>query len=320
MSRPADPELSVNLSGVTPILVTPYDEDGRIAFDDIDSQVDYLAGLDIAAIGIAFGSDILRLTERERDVLIARVAERAAGRRPVVASVGANSTSAAVERAVAAIDAGADILMVIPPGAITQAGPKDLVEYYTAVAQKTQAPIIVQDAPGLTGTTMSTDLLAQLARDVPKVVALKIEAVPSAPKIGHLAGLDHGSAVILGGAGGLDFFHELRRGADGTIPGVALTELFVDVYRRYRVDPSRARRTFDRFLPLVALTNRDGPSFYRSQLDILSRRGLVTQTHLRAPAREDPLFVAELDELLATLGMANGRWTLDGDRADAANG
>jgi len=40
------------LAGITPILATPYREDGRIAIDDIERQVDHLAGLAVTAIGI----------------------------------------------------------------------------------------------------------------------------------------------------------------------------------------------------------------------------------------------------------------------------
>jgi 4-hydroxy-tetrahydrodipicolinate synthase len=298
------------LAGVTPILLTPYDAKGRIAFDDVGAEVDHLARLDVAVAGIGFGSDILRLTERERDELVRRVAAQAAGRLAVLASTGANSTAAAIERAQAAADAGADILMVIPPGSVSMAGEHDIVEYYGGIEEATGMPLVVQDAPGLTGTTMSAQLLARISVEVPNVVALKVEATPSAPKIGELAGLEHGSAGILGGAGGIDFYHELARGADGTVPGVAFTELFIEVERRFRDDRAGARELFDHFLPLVALSNRDGPAFYRTQLEMFHRRGIVVETHLRDPAREDARLLSELDELLEALAMPDGRWDL----------
>jgi dihydrodipicolinate synthase/N-acetylneuraminate lyase len=299
------------LAGVTPILVTPYDADGRIIWTDIDAQVEHLTSLPIAAAGIGFGSDILKLTERERDELVGHIARRASGRLKVVASTGANSIAAASERAIAAVDAGADILMVLPPTSITMADPLDLLDYFGAIARRVSAPIIVQDAPGMTGTSMSPELLAQLAREIPGVVAVKIEAVPSARKIASLASLDHGSAAILGGAGGMDFYQELRRGADGTIPGIAFTELFVEVHRKFSFDPFAARELFGRFLPLIALSNRDGSTFFRCQLEILRRRGLIGPTHLRSPAHEDPGLLNDLDELLEGLPTAIGPWVFE---------
>ena len=86
------------------------------------------------------------------------------------------------------------------------------------------------------------------------VCALKIEAVPPAPKVGRVAALDHAGVAVLGGAGGIDFWHELERGADGTVPGVAMAELFLAVQAHHDAgDRDAARRLFNRHLPLIAL-------------------------------------------------------------------
>ena len=238
------------LAGITPILATPYREDGRIAIDDIERQVDHLAGLAVTAIGIGFGSDILRLTDAERDGLVRAVAAAADGRRPVLASAGANSLRAALDRAAATRDAGADILMVTPPGASSSPTPAGLADYYRTIATEIGLPVVVQDAPALTGTPMSAALLAGLGRDIPGMAAIKIETMPPAPKVGDVVALPHGPAAILGGAGGIDFYHELERGADGTVPGVAMAELFVAVAARHASsDRAGARRLFNRYLP-----------------------------------------------------------------------
>lgn len=77
-----------SLIGITPILGTPYDDDERIAFDDVARQVDHLASVGVAAVGIGFGSDILRLTDQERDSLVTVVVDAAGGRVPVLAAAG----------------------------------------------------------------------------------------------------------------------------------------------------------------------------------------------------------------------------------------
>src|SRR4029079_1994123 len=154
------------LAGITPILATPYREDGRIAIDDIERQVDHLAGLAVTAIGIGFGSDILRLTDAERDDLVRTVAQAWGGRRPILASAGANSLRAALDRAAAIRDAGADILMVTPPGASSAPSPAGLPDSCGTWGARMALPVVVQDAPGLTGTMMLAPFLAALARDV----------------------------------------------------------------------------------------------------------------------------------------------------------
>ena len=297
------------LDGITPILATSYDERDRIAFDDIARQVAHLAGLDVTAVGIGFGSDIVRLTEAERDELVRAACDAAAGRVRVLASAGGNSIRSALDRAEAAVRAGASILMVVPPGASSAPTVPDLVAYYTTIAAETGVPVMVQDAPGFTGTAMSAELLARLGREVPGVAALKIETVPPAPKVGAVAALDHGTAAVLGGAGGLDFYHELERGADGTVPGSGLAELFVEVQRLHRAgDRDGARRLFNRYLPILSIPNRGLDAFFAAQLRILERRGLVRSTRLRPPANVDPQLAREVDVLMDDLGIGGRTW------------
>ena len=184
--------------------------------------------------------------------------------------VQARLASAALDRAAATRDAGADILMVTPPGASSSPTPAGLADYYRTIATEIGLPVVVQDAPALTGTPMSAALLAGLGRDIPGIAAIKIETMPPAPKVGDVAALPHGPAAILGGAGGIDFYHELERGADGTVPGVAMAELFVAVAARHASsDRAGARRLFNRYLPLfspsrLAVATRSSRSSSRS--------------------------------------------------------
>jgi len=304
-----------SLAGIIPILGTPYDADGRIAIDDIVREVDHLAGLDVVAIGIGFASDILRLTDAERDGLVRAVADAASGRRLIMASAGGDSIRSALDRAVATCAAGADVLMVTPPGASSAPSPSDLVAYYEAIARETPASIVVQDAPAATGTTMPAELLAAIARGNPGVAALKIETMPPAPKVGSVAALDHGDAAVLGGAGGIDFYHELQRGADGTVPGVAMTELFLAVHARHRAgDRDGARALFNRHLPLLTIAARGGDTFQAVQLRILARRGIVRSTGIRPPWNLDPHLANEVDVLLDDLGVGPGTWEPGADQ------
>jgi 4-hydroxy-tetrahydrodipicolinate synthase len=293
------------LAGITPILVTPYDEDDRIAFDDMVRQVDHLATMGVAAVGVGYGSDILRLTDAERERLVRVVSDAAAGRVPVLAAAGGNSTRSALDRALAMRAAGADVLMVTPPGAVGAPGPRDILDYFATIAAETAARIVVQDAPDVTGTTISAGLLAEIARTISGVAAIKIESLPPAPKVGELAALDHGSAAVLGGAGGIDFYHELERGADGTIPGVAMAELFVAIHARHRAgDRDGARRLFNRYLPLLMLATRGGDAFFAVQMTILARRGIIRRTAIRRPSSIDSGLAGELVVLLEELDLA----------------
>jgi 2-keto-3-deoxy-L-arabinonate dehydratase len=289
----------VRLEGVVPILMTPVLDGGEIAWSDLEREVDFLLGQGVAAYGFGFGSEVFRLTEAERDTALEVVVRQTAGRASVIANVLAGSTPAAVERAEAAKAIGADAIMLPPP----QFGPPDqqaLFHHYATVAAEVGSPIVVQDAPGMSGLELSADLLLRLAHELEQVVALKVEAEPSAPKIDRIVRALDGDVSVLGGGAGLDLLHELERGAHGTMPGAALADAFLRVWRLHRDGrDEEARREFERLLPLLVLGLRSMDTFLFVEKEILRRRGVFTSAQVRLPApAPEPALVAEVTNLL----------------------
>jgi 2-keto-3-deoxy-L-arabinonate dehydratase len=305
---------SVSLRGVVPILMTPVFEDGAIAWDDLRREVEFLIAEGVSAYGFGFGSEVFRLTEAERDEALDVVVRHTTGRAHVIASVLAGSTLAAVDRADAARAIGADAIM-LPPPAFSAPDPQALFHHYETVALEVGIPIVVQDAPGMSGIELSPELLLRLGHEIELVVALKVEAEPSAPKIGRIVkGLDSDVAVLGGGAG-LELLHELARGAHGTMPGAALADAFLRIWELYRADRRQdARREFDRLLPLLVLGTRSLDTFLFVEKEILRRRGVFSTARLRLPALPpEPELGAELDRLLDALDVLH---STDADLVD----
>lgn len=292
------------LEGIIPILSMPFRDDDAVDLDALVAQAVWLAETGVDGVGFGFGSEIFRLSERERDEAVTQVAQALDGRLPIVVATSANSTHAAVQRAEAAKGAGGTILMITPPAYVTTT-PDDLIAHYATIAERMGLPIIVQDAPGMTGVTMAPELLARIAREIDLVAAVKVESVPPAPKVGAVAAIIGDAATVLGGAGGSDFMHELMRGARGTIPGAAMPELFVAVWRLFDAGKvAEARCLFNRYLPLFALTGRTMDLFLYTQKELLRRRGILPSARMRLPAeRIDPDYTRELDAMVSDLGL-----------------
>jgi 2-keto-3-deoxy-L-arabinonate dehydratase len=286
------------MNGVIPVVSMPFSDDESLDLDALGAEIEFLAAAEVDGVALGLASEVLRLTDGERDAALAVVADAAAGRVPVVASVSGGSTHAACARAEAAVERGADALMITPPPAPAAA----LLDHYTAIGARCGAPIVVQDAPGMTGVEMSVELLAELA-GIEQVAALKIEANPPAPKVSAVAARVGDRCAVLGGAGGVDFARELERGAAGTLPGSGLPELFVQVWRRHRDgEVDAAARLFERHLPLLTLAARTADGFVFVQKEILRRRGVLASARLRAPCElPDADFLRELDAALAGL-------------------
>ena len=128
-------------SGVA--LVTPFHEDESINYDKLDEMLDYHCthGTDSIIICGTTGESST-LTHEEHDACIKFAVEHTAGRVPVIAGTGSNSTAEAIRLSTHAQSNGADALLLVTPyyNKCTQDG---LIAHYTAVAKEAKAPIIL---------------------------------------------------------------------------------------------------------------------------------------------------------------------------------
>ena len=288
-----------------PILVTPFAEDGSVDLAQMDAQIEFLVGAGVGWVGFGFGSESPRLAEEELEQAMARAVATAAGRLGIVGNAAMTSVAGGVEAVRRVRRAGAQLAMLRPSG-LDGVGENELFETIAAVAEGGGVALVVQDAPQNTGVQMAPRFLARLLREVPKVAAVKVEPPGPAPKMSQIVEeLSGEPGVIIGGAGGLDYPHELERGAVGTMPGPAYPEIFRAVESLYAAGERReAFRIFSRALPLMTLCNRSMETFLYVQKHVLVRRGVLNTTYLRRPHRPlDSRLTVEVDELLDVLAI-----------------
>lgn len=269
--------------GLVPILATPFLPDGaldvpslrRLTEFQLASRVDGMAVFGMASEGFA-------LTADERTRILAEVTAVVAGAVPVVAGVAATSTVTAVEQARAAEDNGASALMVLPPFMV-KPGSQQLVDFYAEVGAACTTEIMVQDAPGVTGVTMAVPTIVELAK-VPGVTSVKVEAPPTAPKIGAIVERAGADFAVLGGQNSQALIEEYARGCVGTMPACEFSDLLAPVVADLtdgRIEP--ARQVFTRLLPLLAFGTQPGLA-WAVHKEILVRRGVIAHATVRAPA------------------------------------
>jgi 2-keto-3-deoxy-L-arabinonate dehydratase len=295
----------LHLKGVIPILSMPFTDDEAVDQEALGSEIDFLVDAGVDAMGFGFGSEILRLTDAERDGAVRAASAQLGGRCELIVSVGGGSVAALFQRARDAQHAGATVLMVTPPGGAA-ATLTTCQEAFAALESEIGLPMIIQDAPSMTGLVMPPQFLASLTDRLKLVTALKIEAIPSAPKLGEVTDLVGDRVSVLGGAGGGDFFHELARGATGTMPGAGLPGAFTDVWTLFRAgNVAGARAQFNSMLPLLTLSLRSLDTFLYVQKELLRRAGVIPSARLRRPSeRFDSKFRQELDVAITDLDRA----------------
>ena len=200
------------ITGSLVAIVTPMHDDGSLDFPRLRSLIDWhiAEGTDgIVIVGTTGESPTV--TVDEHCELIRVAVEHSAGRVPVIAGTGANSTAEAVELARFAAQAGANAHLSVVPyyNRPTQEG---LYRHFRTIAEAVELPLILYNVPGRTVADLANDTVLRLA-EVPNIVGLKdatgnldracdlIERAPA--EFGLYSGDDMTSAafLMLGGHG-----------------------------------------------------------------------------------------------------------------------
>ena len=151
------------ITGSIVAIVTPMQEDGSLDLDSLRSLVDFHVreGTDaIVVVGTTGESPTVNVNEHCE--LIRVTVDHAAGRIPVIAGTGANSTAEAIELTEFARQAGADMALSVVPyyNKPTQEG---LYRHFKAIAEAVELPILLYNVPGRTVADMSNDTILRLA-------------------------------------------------------------------------------------------------------------------------------------------------------------
>jgi 4-hydroxy-tetrahydrodipicolinate synthase len=160
------------ITGSLVAIVTPMLEDGRLDLARFKSLIDFhvVEGTDgIVVVGTTGESPTVDFDEHK--ALIRLAVEHAAGRVPVVAGTGANSTAEAIELTESARKAGAAACLSVVPyyNKPTQEG---LYRHFRAIAEKVDIPVILYNVPGRTVADLGNDTTLRLAQ-IPNIVGIK---------------------------------------------------------------------------------------------------------------------------------------------------
>ncbi|MBM3115558.1 4-hydroxy-tetrahydrodipicolinate synthase [Jeongeupia naejangsanensis] len=201
------------LTGSLVALATPMFEDGSLDFASLRKLVDWhIAEGTNGLVAVGTTGESPTVSVEEHIEIIRVVVEQAAGRVPVIAGTGANSTREAIHLSKRAKEVGADFGLSVVPyyNKPTQEG---LYLHFRAIAEESGLPTLLYNVPGRTITDMSNDTVLRLA-EIPGIVGVKdatadqeraADLIRRAPKGFAILSGDDGStlAFILQGGHGV---------------------------------------------------------------------------------------------------------------------
>lgn len=268
------------IQGVFPVIATPFKEDYSIDEASFRKIIRYV--LDAGAHGITYpavASEFYSLSDDERKMLTEIIIDEVNGKIPVVITTTAASTNAAVDLTQHATDSGADVIMLMTPHIIKE-NFDGILRYYKTVAEKTDKPIILQNASKPLGSSLSIPKVCRIIDEVPRVEYVKEENSPCGQRITQiLSSANDSFQGVFGGAGGRYIMDELKRGIVGVMPACELTEIHVKIYEYFQEgNLTEARALYYKSLPLVNFQ-----AVFRMSMtkEVLRKRGLIEHTNIR---------------------------------------
>ena len=159
-------------TGAMVALVTPF-QDGDVDYETLDELVDFQIenGID-ALVPVGTTGECPTLSHVEHKKVVERVVKTAAGRVPVIAGAGSNSTAEAIELSAFSKQIGADATLQVCPyyNKPTQEG---FYEHFKAIAEEVDLPLILYNIPGRCGGTGLTSQTVARLSELDNVVAIK---------------------------------------------------------------------------------------------------------------------------------------------------
>lgn len=242
-------------------LVTPMLDNGDVDYPGLRRLIDWHVTEGTDCIGVVGTTGESPTVTVEEHCEIIRVAvDHAAGRVPIMAGAGGNSTQEAIELSRFAKKAGADCTLQVVPY-YNRPSQEGMYQHFRAIAEAVDLPVVLYNVPGRTVADLQHDTVLKLAQ-IHNVVGIKeatgnIERaawlIKQAPKDFSIYSGDDGTAValmLLGGQGNVSvtanvaprLMHELCRAAvDGQARRAAEIQLrLLPVHRQLFCEPSPA--------------------------------------------------------------------------------
>lgn len=160
------------LEGSIVALITPFNEDGSVNFDQLERLLEFHVenGTD-AILTLGTTGESATMTDEEDNSVVKFVVDYIAGRIPVIAGSGSNSTAAQTAKSLKYQELGADALLIITPY-YNKSNEEGIYQHLKQTADAVDIPCILYNIPGRTGCSISVRNVERLAAH-PNVMGIK---------------------------------------------------------------------------------------------------------------------------------------------------
>ena len=272
-----------HIDGVVPVIPTPFTTSEEIQWDALGTLLDFAAAAGACAVCLpAYASEFYKLSEDERNRLVSEAVGHAGQELPVIAQVNGPTAQRVAACAAKYQELGASAIAVAVPR-LFPLPDRDLWRYFDRVLKAIDIPLIIQDFhPG--GPTISSSFIASLHREHAHFRYVKLEEAMMAAKVETIVQETGGEVGVLEGWGGMYLLELMPAGIAGVVPGLAISDLLVRVYRLAQAGRSdEAFAIFQGILPQIVYSLQNMELFHHAEKRLLEARGLLANSTVREP-------------------------------------
>jgi 4-hydroxy-tetrahydrodipicolinate synthase len=268
------------LNGVGVALVTPFLENGKVDFSNLEKLVKHVSKGVHYLVVMGTTGEAVTLTETEKLSVLDFILEINAGKLPVVYGMGGSDTKALAAQ-MKAFDREGVLAFLTASPSYNKPTQEGIYRHYLSIAEQSPLPIILYNVPGRTASNVLPDTVKRIADGTDKIVGIK-EAAGSIEQVMTLASLLPDSFALLSGDDPLLLPH-MACGGHGIISVVAnaYPTDFAAVYQHcVNGNYAEARTIHYRLRPLIdALFAEGNPGGVKEVLQHLG----ICQNHMRLP-------------------------------------
>lgn len=246
--------MSIKWEGVMPAVTTKFTENDTLDLKTF--KVNIQAQLDAGVHGIVLGGTLgeaSTLTDNEKRILTRETVAFVNGKIPVLINIAEQTTKDAIQCAKKAEEDGAQGLMLLPPMRYN-AGDREVVEYFKAIANSTKLPIMIYNNPVDYKIEVTLDMFEELLENCPNIEAVK-ESTRDVSNVTRIKNRFGNRLKIMSGVDTISL-ESLLMGADGIIAGLvcAFPAETVAIYQLQKAGRiQEAIEIYRWFMPLLEL-------------------------------------------------------------------
>lgn len=242
----------MDLRGIVTVINTPFRHNGEIDQNGLRKHLRYAIDSGVKGFLIpAMASEVLKLSESEKELLVGIALEEAGTEVAVVAGTSAYTRKERYENFVKFQAMGCRVLLVNIPLISVD-------DYFDEISQLDKLSpemIVIQDWDAR-GYGLPLDFIGHLYQEIESFKMLKVEVVPAGKKYTDVKKLTKGNLLLAGGWAVGQMIEGLERGVDCFMP-TAMHEIYVRIYTLFQDGcKAEARELFEKILPILSYSNQ----------------------------------------------------------------